>query len=246
MVGAVMSWGAPLQVQGDLTSDSGETARIGMFILVIGGWVISLCLHEFTHAYLAHRAGDHTISQRGYLTLNPLKYSHWLLSILLPLVFIISGGIGLPGGAVYLHPHVFKTKLQRSMASFCGPLTNLVIGAILLVGLRVIQPNEHYFFWSAIAVIGWFQITAALLNLLPIPGLDGYGTIEPYLSVETQRALEPFKQWGMIGLFLVLYSARNINAAFFNLVDHVYNWTGAPYLYFHDGYVLFRFWKHLV
>ena len=47
---------------------------------------------------------------RGYLTLNPFKYAHPLLSIVLPLFFIVQGGIGLPGGAVYLHPHAFRSK----------------------------------------------------------------------------------------------------------------------------------------
>ena len=73
-----------------------------MFLLVVAGWVVTLCLHEFAHAYMAWRHGDHDVEVRGYLTLNPLKYSHPLLSIGLPVLFIALGGIGLPGGAVYL------------------------------------------------------------------------------------------------------------------------------------------------
>ena len=71
---------------------------------------MSLCLHEFAHAYAAYRAGDRSVEAAGYLTLNPFKYAHPLLSIVLPLLFIVQGGIGLPGGAVYLHPHAFRSK----------------------------------------------------------------------------------------------------------------------------------------
>ena len=73
-----------------------------MFIFVIAGWLVSLCLHEFAHAFTAWRFGDHDVAVRGYLTLNPLKYSNPLLSLGLPLLFIALGGIGLPGGAVYV------------------------------------------------------------------------------------------------------------------------------------------------
>ena len=48
------------------------------------GWLVSLCLHEYAHALVAYRAGDLGVAERGYLTLNPLKYTHPLLSIVLP------------------------------------------------------------------------------------------------------------------------------------------------------------------
>ena len=44
-----------------------------------------------------------------------------------------------------------------------------------------------------------------LLNLLPIPGLDGYGALEPHLSPDTQRTLDPVKQWGFLILLLLLF-----------------------------------------
>ena len=48
---------------------------------------------------------------------------------------------------------------------------------------------SHAVFWSGMAFLGFLQVTAVVLNLLPIPGLDGYGALEPHLSPETQRAL---------------------------------------------------------
>ena len=68
---------------------------------------MSLCLHEYAHALVAYRAGDRGVADRGYLTLNPLKYTHPLLSIVLPVVVVMLGGIGLPGGAVWVdHAHI--------------------------------------------------------------------------------------------------------------------------------------------
>ncbi|ETZ91370.1 peptidase, M50B family protein [Mycobacteroides abscessus MAB_030201_1075] len=78
---------------------------------------MSLCLHEFGHAYTAWRFGD--TQARGYLTLNPLQYTDPVLSIALPLVFIALGGIGLPGGGV--RAPAGMTNRQRTIVSLAGP-----------------------------------------------------------------------------------------------------------------------------
>ena len=67
------------------------------------------------------------------------------------------------------------------------------------------------------AFLGFLQVTAVLLNLLPIPGLDGYSALEPHLSPETQRALEPAKQWGFLILLLLLI-VPPLNQWFFGVV----------------------------
>jgi Zn-dependent protease len=84
-VGGVLAWTA-----GRTTPTS---AYIGVFLFVIAGWLVSLCLHEFGHDYTAWRFGDQDVAMRGYLTLNPLKYSSPLLSLGLPLLFIALGGM---------------------------------------------------------------------------------------------------------------------------------------------------------
>jgi Zn-dependent protease len=219
-LGAVIAW-----QQDGVGSRSGD---LGVFLFVLGGWVVSLCLHEFAHAYAAYRAGDHSVEARGYLSLNPFKYTHPFLSIILPLLFIVQGGIGLPGGAVYLHPHAFKNNASRSIAAGVGPAVNLVFGAALLLATKahsfgVTGPgsSEHLRFWSALAFLGFLQITAAILNLLPIPGLDGYAIIEPYLDPQTRAGAEKIKPWGMLGV-IVLLQLNQVRDAFFDLVNAVY------------------------
>ncbi|MDT4938815.1 MAG: hypothetical protein QOG80_2486, partial [Pseudonocardiales bacterium] len=88
VIGGVFAW-----------RDNTPGSRAGdfaVFVMVVALWVVSLSLHEFGHAYAAYRAGDHSVESAGYLTLNPLKYAHPVLSIVLPLLFIVQGGIGLP------------------------------------------------------------------------------------------------------------------------------------------------------
>ena len=100
-------------------------AYAGVFIFVIAGWLVSLCLHEFGHAVTAWRFGDHDAAVRGYLTLDPRRYSHPALSLVLPLVVVALGGIGLPGAAVYVRTW-FMTPARRTMVSLAGPAANLI------------------------------------------------------------------------------------------------------------------------
>jgi Zn-dependent protease len=230
----------------------------GAFLFVLGGWVTSVCLHEFAHAYIAYRAGDRSVEARGYLTLNPFKYTHPFLSIILPLLAIIGGGFALPGGAVYLHPHTFRTKAQRSWAAAAGPLTNVgfAIGLVMLADSQLpgspVQAINSFFtadayaghdrFWAAVAFLGLLQVTAAVLNLLPVPGLDGYAIIEPYLDPQTQRSMEKVKPWGLLGVIVLLFYVRPLKDGFFNLVNAIYRGIGGDDTWAAIGHEFFRWW----
>ena len=245
--GAVLAWR-----QDGVGSRAGD---LGVFLFVIGGWVVSLCLHEFAHAYAAYLAGDRSVEARGYLSLNPFKYTHPLLSIVLPLLFIVQGGIGLPGGAVYLHPHAFRSKAWRSVAAAVGPAVNVVFGAVLLViasrhsvsldfnGFLTTATvgQVHQRFWAGLAFLGFLQITAAVLNLLPVPGLDGWAIIEPYLDPQTQHGAEKIKPWGMIGV-IVLLQIQSLRDQFFRLVYDICNLFGQTSLLSSLGHQFFQFW----
>jgi Zn-dependent protease len=247
-LGAVIAWTE--QQRGSRLGD------FGAFLLVLGGWITSVCFHEFAHAYAAYRAGDRSVEARGYLTLNPFKYTHPVLSILLPLVAIVGGGFALPGGAVYLHPHTFRSKASRSLAAAAGPLTNVVF-AIVLIGVSeshvgssdLVQflngGGAHTRFWAGLAFLGLLQITAAILNFLPIPGLDGYAIIEPYLDPETVRFGNKVKPWGLLVVIVALFYLTPLKNAFFDLVDAIYRAVGGTDLARAVGYAVFKFWvKH--
>jgi Zn-dependent protease len=216
--------------------------QVGVFLFVILGWVVTLSVHEFAHAFLAWRFGDREVEARGYLTLNPLKYAHPVLSIGLPLLFIAIGGFGMPGGAVYLHPNQFRTKVQRAAVSLSGPLTNVVFAIVLLVVVKSQYSQAHQYFWYALAFLAALQVMASVLNLIPFPGLDGYGALEPYLDPQFQRSAEQFKPYGMLGLFVIL-QVPALNRAFFDFVYWLYGLSGVSRVLADNGYVLLKFWR---
>ena len=105
-----------------------EYARLMVFPFVLAGWLASLCLHEFGHAIAAYGCGDLSVPNKGYLTLNPLRYTHLQFSIIWPLVFLAFGGIGLPGGAVYVNTGATPSAPGHGLScrparNTCGPRT---------------------------------------------------------------------------------------------------------------------------
>jgi Zn-dependent protease len=235
----VLGGGLAYSVGDDVT----PLAYAGVFILVIAGWVVSLCLHEFGHAFTAWRFGDRTIEIRGYLDMDPRRYISPVWSILVPIAITAIGGIGLPGAAVYLRTS-YMTARQRTLVSLAGPAANLLLAVLLLEATSLFFDPKHPILWAGIAFLGFLQITAVLLNLLPIPGLDGYNALEPHLSPETQRALDQFKPYGFVLLFFLLF-APIVNQWFFGLVDSLFELSGVPGLMWRAGAGLTQFWRHL-
>jgi len=214
-------------------------AYAGVFVFVIAGWLVSLCLHEFGHAVTAWRFGDHDAAVRGYLTLDPRRYTQPGLSLVFPLVIVALGGIGLPGAAVYLRTW-FMTPWHRTLVSLAGPAMNLALAVLLLTATRLLFDPAHVVLWSGVAFLGFLQLTAVVLNLLPIPGLDGYDALEPHLSPETQRAVAPAKQYGFLFLLFLLLSA---SGWIYGMVLWFFDFSGVPNILVARGNSLTRFWS---
>jgi Zn-dependent protease len=190
-------------------------------LFVIGGWITSLCVHEFGHAFIAYVGGDRSVAAAGYLSLNPLKYAHPLLSIGMPIIFLLIGGIGLPGGAVYLDERAIRNDWWRTFASAGGPLGNLLFAVLIGWPFFIFQgepPAGDIHFWAALAFLIFLQITAVVLNLLPIPPFDGFGMISPWLSVELRILASRLGMLPLLILFFLLWQRGPVSTLFWNFV----------------------------
>ena len=105
-------------------------------VLVFLAFGFSVCLHEFGHAIVAYWGGDRSVKEKGYLTLNPLRYTHPTYSIVLPAIFLMMGGLPLPGAAVYINPAALKGPGWKSAVSAAGPLATA--GVAILVAILVV------------------------------------------------------------------------------------------------------------
>jgi Zn-dependent protease len=249
---------AVFAVSGWMTWAGFGNVRIDVFLFVVTGWLVSLCLHEYAHAVVGYFSGDRSVADRGYLRLNPLKYTSPLLSIVLPVVVVILGGIGLPGGAVWVDHRHIQSRLKDSLISAAGPLTNIILALVVAfpfligVGPGVEQTDTgryvltgtgaHLEFWSALAALAFLQVTASVLNLLPIPGLDGGSIIQPWMSPAYQRAWNLFAPYGFILLFLALWQTA-LGQWFYDVVFWLSEKIGLSEGLIQAGLELMRFWS---
>jgi Zn-dependent protease len=197
-------------------------------VFVTSGWITSLCIHEFGHAVVAYLGGDRSVRASGYLTLDPLKYTNLLMSIIFPVVFLLLGGIALPGGAVYIDHSAIRSRAWDSFVSLAGPIGTLVSGVVicspfLFVSFRAGITAANAGFYGALAFLGFMEVVALLLNLLPIPGLDGFGILRPWLPYSMQAFALRYSQLAIIGVFIVLWNVAPARDAFYSTALQVTN-----------------------
>jgi Zn-dependent protease len=212
------------------------------FGIVLIGWIFSLCLHEFSHALVAYYGGDTSVKEKGYLTFNPLKYTHPVYSIVLPVIFLLMGGIGLPGGAVYIETWRLRSKRWETAVALAGPLANLVMALILSIvifftasTLAVVQP--------ALAFLALTQISAVVLNLIPVPPFDGYRALSPFLAQEQRARIDQYTAIITLAMFAALWYVPFINDLFWKIVIWILTGFRIPALLALQGLNQFQFWR---
>jgi Zn-dependent protease len=212
------------------------------FTIILFGWIFSLCLHEFSHALVAYYGGDTTVREKGYLTFNPLKYTHPFLSIILPLLILLMGGIGLPGGAVYIETWRIRNRYWLSGMSLAGPTANGIFAIFLAILLRVL-PESTANLWPGISFLIVLQIWAILFNLIPLPGLDGYGVIGPFLSPPVQMQMERMRAYAIWILIIALWYIPFVGSFFWGAVFIISALLGVDLRIAMMGLDRFQFWN---
>lgn len=218
------------------------------FLIVLVGWIISLCLHEFSHAVVAYWGGDHTVREKGYLT-NPLTYIHPVFSIILPLAMLTMGGIGLPGGAVYIEKWRLRSSWWETAVALAGPASNMILALILAIILQF-APNPYTYselpydsIWPGLAFLAYIQITAVLFNLIPFPPFDGYGAVRPHLDPALRQALDFFGFYSLILIFVIFWRVEMVSVAFFRIASQIAYFIQIPMEWVYFGSRLFTFWQ---
>lgn len=174
------------------------------------GWIMSVVIHEFAHGIVAYFGGDYTIRERGGLTLNPLQYIDPFGSLILPAIIFLIGGVPLPGGVTYIRMDLLRSKLWESAVSAAGPISNVLIGLACLIPLLTgwvpigDSPANSSAFAVFLGTMALLQALAVMINLIPVPPLDGFGIIRPYFDREFQEKTQ-HPQVSLIGFLIVFF-----------------------------------------
>jgi Zn-dependent protease len=227
---------------------SGAVLGLAVFGFVMAGWILAVMAHEFSHAVVGYLAGDHTVRDKGYLSFDPRRYGDLATSLVIPLIALAVGGIGFPGGAVYLRNDLMRGRLWRSAASLAGPAATFLVLAAISAGLfawagvGVSGPGPIALF-EALTLLGFLQATALILNLLPIPGLDGFNVIRPWLPLGWTGNLRKIEGLVMIGLLLAIFYLPGASQQLFSAAARLSAAMGLDIDALRGGWSLFHFWR---
>lgn len=224
------------------TTTKDTMLTVGVFMLVLGGWAVSLTLHEFGHAIVAYRGGDHSVAAKGYLNMDVRHYADPVLSLVLPLVFLALGGIPLPGGAVWINRWALRSRAASSWVSLAGPLSNLVLG--ILLSLAVVYLPMSIGLAIGLSYLALLEILTFVLNILPVPGLDGFGAIEPFLSPDAREFAAKVRPWAPLALFALLFAVTPVRTAFWDAASYLFRLIGGDEELAYFGQLTFMFWRH--
>jgi Zn-dependent protease len=197
---------------------------------------------------VAYAAGDWTVRPKGYLSFDPRRYGDLGVSLVIPLIALAMGGIGFPGGAVYLQTEMMRTRAWRSAASLAGPAATFVVLLVLALALSFwsgwgVEGTGSYALFAALTLLGFLQATALVLNLLPIPGLDGFNAIRPWLPRRWTVHLRKLEGLTMVAMLLVLFYAPGASTRLFQAAAWIAAALGLPLAALRDGWLLFHFWQ---
>jgi Zn-dependent protease len=192
------------------------------------GWIMSVVLHEFAHGLVGYWGGDYTIRERGGLTLNPLQYIDPVMSIVLPMVVFLLGGVPLPGGVTYIRRDLLRGAGWTAAVSAAGPLMNFLIFLALVLPFHpkvgwVDPPLRTADASTALVFVGcmaWLQMLSVLLNLLPLPPLDGFGIVSAWMDERSrERFLTPPLSYGLFFALFLLAKPLGLFEAFHHVIE---------------------------
>ncbi|MEN8169148.1 MAG: site-2 protease family protein [Pseudomonadota bacterium] len=171
--------------------------------------LFAITLHEVAHGWMALRLGDPTARMLGRLTLNPIRHIDPVGTVLLPLLFIVTLGfaIGYAKPVPITEANLRNPKRDMAWVALAGPASNLLMAILWMVigslGFMILNSGwegARFLIYSG-AIGGFINILLMVLNLLPIPPLDGSRVVSSFLPgpmAWRYNKLEPF------GLLIVM------------------------------------------
>jgi len=184
--------------------------------------IFAIVFHEVAHGWVANRLGDPTARDMGRLTLNPIPHIDLIGTIIMPLMlFLLTDGRMLFGYAkpVPIDPRYFKDpKKGMALSSIAGPGVNIAMAVIFSFLLRVVmvglegkvpEPAWGWFATPITLMLGYgviINVVLAVLNLIPIPPLDGSRIVYWLLPDKLAGAYYQLERYGMIILMLLIFA----------------------------------------
>ncbi len=171
-------------------------------------WFACVYVHELGHAVTAYVGGDSGVPKRGGFSPIRIWFTSPFLSLVLPLVALLYGGLPLPGAAVQIDRSALRSKPWIALTYLAGPGgTVLATLALLAAYLGMVAAGGG---WEplrlALAFVIVLNVMSCLINLAPIPPLDGYGVATSWMEGEALKRAWRVAPYAMVGVFVLLFN----------------------------------------
>ena len=176
------------------------------------GIILGLTIHEFSHAYIAHRCGDPTSRNQGRVSLNPLKHIDPLGFIML-----LVAGFGWAKPVEFTEANLRNPKTDVLKIAVAGPVSNALLAMLLSVFFAFFKDMEPAGFYNGKYLITELFVYAIyinwglfIFNLIPIPPLDGSKILMGFLPQEYAYQFAQLERFGPFLLIFILIFSRMI------------------------------------
>lgn len=178
--------------------------------------ILAITLHEAAHGYVAMRFGDMTAYAAGRVSLNPIRHIDPIGTVAFPLALLaiakLVGGGGILFGWAKPVPVNFENlrhpKRDMLWVAAAGPLSNFAMALIWALALKAGLAMQGSYFAYPLALMGaagvFINVIFMVLNLLPLPPLDGGRILVSLLPHRLAHGVSRIEPYGFIVLIVLL------------------------------------------